>query len=117
MYLVPFENYGKVKMLLEAFRENYDRKLGYGADRLCEEIISMGLGSEVSKKDLVVGRRYGVIEYSVGATAIRKGMEIPYHGEIYIHVYHWNGQEFVTENAWGVPSFRKTLCDPVVEIC
>lgn len=50
MYLVPFENYGKVKMLLEAFRENYDRKLGYGADRLCEEIISMGLGSEVSKK-------------------------------------------------------------------
>lgn len=117
MYLVPFENYGKVKMLLGAFRENYDRKLRYGADRLCEEIISMGLGSEASKKDLVVGRRYGVIEYSALATAIRRGREIPHHGEIYIYVYYWNGQEFVTENAWGVPSFRKTLRDPVIEIC
>lgn len=117
MYLVRFEKHDAVNKLLEEFRDKYDRNLGYGAQLLCAEIISMGLGSEVSKKDLVVRRYYGEIGYSVGATAIRKGEAIPYHGEIYIHVYHWNGREFVTENAWGVQSFRGTLCDPVIEIC
>lgn len=116
MYLVPFENYGKVKMLLEAFRENYDRQLGYGAERLRDEIVERGMANHSNAGELVEGKRYGCIGYSAGATAIRGGRQLPYHGEIYLYVWMWNGKEFVTQDAWGGVHSKGRLPEPVIEL-
>lgn len=116
MLLVPYEKLAQVNSLLEMCRENYDQRLAYGSERLKEVIVDMGLAKPVKKTELVEGKNYGYIGYSVGATAIRNGEQLRNHGEIYIYRYLWNGTEFETEDGLGGIHFRKQLSEPVIEL-
>ena len=116
MLLVPYEKLSKVNSLLEMCRENYDKRLAYGAERLKEIILDMGLAQPVKKNDLVEGKSYGYIGYSIGATAIRDGKQLRNHGEIYIYKYTWTGNEFTAVNAWGVRNYKQMLAEPIIEL-
>ena len=116
MKLVPYEKLEQVETLLEMCRENYDLNLTYGWKRLKEMFLDMGLAKLAQKSDLVVGKSYGYIGYSAGATAIRNGKQLRNHGEIYIYQYKWNGTDFVAENALGGICFLAALPDPVIEL-
>lgn len=43
MRLVPFERREEVERLLESYREKYDERLEYGAERLRDEIAERGM--------------------------------------------------------------------------
>lgn len=116
MYLISKEKLPEVRRMLDDARLKYDSNLEYGAVRLRETLIESGMARVTSKDSLVKGRSYGCIEYHPGATAIRKNRQIPYHGEIYLCKWYWDGSQFYTINAWGVQSFRLMLGHPVIEL-
>lgn len=116
MRLVPFERREEVERLLESYREKYDERLEYGAERLRDEIAERGMAHHSNAGELVEGKRYGCIGYSAGATAIRGGRQLPYHGEIYLYVWVWNGKESVTQDAWGGVHSKGRLPEPVIEL-
>ena len=115
-WLVPFEKSGAVKAMLEEYRRKYDDRLEYGHERLRDAIIETGLAKFEKESALQEGRVYGTIGYSASATAIRGNRQIPYHGEIYLYKWTWNGKEFMQEDAWGVPHSKRRLPEPVVEL-
>lgn len=95
MWLVPFEKSGAVKAMLEEYRRTYDDRLEYGHERLRDAIIETGLAKFEKESALQEGRVYGTIGYSASATATRGNRQIPYHGEIYLYKWTWNGKEFM----------------------
>lgn len=116
MRLVPFDRRKEVEQLLELYREKYDERLEFGAERLRDEIVERGMTHRVNAEELAEGKRYGCIGYSVGATAIRCEKQLPYHGEIYLYVWVWNGKEFVTQDAWGGVHSKWRLPEPIIEL-
>lgn len=64
MRLVPFERREEVERLLESYREKYDERLEYGAERLRDEIAERGMAHHSNAGKLVEGKRYGCIGYS-----------------------------------------------------
>lgn len=116
MWLVPFEQLGEVKKLLEEYREKYDDNLEYGHERLREAITESGIAQFVKKDTLREGKAYGTIGYGVGATAIRGGRQLRNHGEIYLYKWTWNGKDFVQEDAWGCIHIKGFLPEPVIEL-
>lgn len=116
MYLILKDKLPKVRQMLDEVRLKYDTNLSYGAARLREMLIESGMAQVTSKDSLIKGHAYGCIEYSLGATAIRDGRQLPNHGEIYLYKYWWDGQQFYTVNAWDVASFRQMLGHPVIEL-
>lgn len=61
MHLVPFERREEVERLLESYREKYDERLEYGAERLREEIVERGMAHHSNAGELIKGKWYGCI--------------------------------------------------------
>lgn len=65
----------------------------------------------MSRNELTVGRRYGVLGISPFANAVRDGKICERHGEVYL--YLWTlGEDgmFWNENAWGHLEFSAYPC-------
>jgi hypothetical protein len=117
LIIVPNEHYGEVNRRIEAIREaDEPKRLEYDCENLKDSLIN-NFGVPCGRKDLVVGRRYGVLGYSMSANAVRKGEVIRNHGEIYLYVwtYHEDGV-FRQTDAWsGIHESRIPGC-PLIEL-
>lgn len=89
-------------------REQYMQK---GIGELAKE-----LGEIKTKKDLIVGHRYGVISFSQHANAWRNRKLLKNHGEIYLSTMFYQDDgtyqvegKFIMVDAWGAPQFCEVL--------
>ncbi len=102
LILVPAKHYPEVKRRIDAIREKDEPShLEYDCQKLNEELIG-DLGEEIDRDELVEGKQYGQIGYSMAANAVRKGRVIGNHGEIYLCVWVYQGNGvFYQQDAWG----------------
>lgn len=117
LIIVPHEHYNEVKLRIEAIRAaDEPGRLEYDCEKLKEALIT-DFGIISSRKDLVEGRRYGVLGYSMGANAVRNGQVIPHYGEIYLYVWtYYKDGVFRQGDAWGTIHERNLPGCPLIEL-
>lgn len=117
MILVPNKHLQEVERRIESIRKKEEwKRLEYDCAKLREELASE-FGQITKKEELVVGRRYGVIGYSIGANAVRRGQVLENTGEIYLYLwtYREDGVFFQTDAWGGVHESRLPGC-PLIEL-
>lgn len=117
LIMVLHEHYDEVNRRIEAVRAaDEPKRLEYDCEKLKESLIN-DFGIASGKEALVVGRRYGALEYSMGANAVRNGMVIQNHGEIYLYVWTYcEDGVFRQRDAWGsIYECRLPGC-PLIEL-
>lgn len=98
-HVLPFERKHMADEALKRIRES-DKTFRAGLSRELNNLIPYT--ETTHRKDLVVGRRYGVFGISPFANAWRAGTLLRNHGEVYLYVWTFcEDGTFRSDNAWN----------------